>query len=186
MPGMVKTVMSRIGRKPVLIPEGVKVEVAGSKIHVEGPKGKLDFNLHPRMKVLLQEDQLAVERPTNMPKDRALHGLTRTVIQNLITGVTQEFSKTLEIEGIGFRAQLQGKNLQLALGFSHPILFSIPDGIKMEVPKPTLIVVKGADKVLVGQVAANIRNFFKPEPYKGKGIRYSGEHIRKKAGKAAG
>ena len=178
--------MSRIGRKPVAIPEGVKVQVTGAKLHVEGPKGKLDLNFHPRMKVSVAEGQVTVARPTNIPGDRSLHGLTRSLIANMVKGVTEEFSKTLEIEGVGFKAQLQGKNLQLLLGFSHPINFTIPEGIKIEVPKPTTVVVKGVDKVLVGQAAANIREFFEPEPYKGKGIRYTGEQIRRKAGKAAG
>ena len=178
--------MSRIGRKPVPIPQGVKVQVTGTKLHIEGPKGKLDLNVHPRMKVSVAEGQVAVERPTNIPQDRSLHGLTRSLIANMVKGVTEEFSKTLEIEGIGFKAQLQGKNLQLLLGFSHPIDFPVPEGIKLELPKPTIVIVKGVDKVLVGQVAANIRGFFEPEPYKGKGIHYLGEQIRRKAGKAAG
>ncbi len=177
--------MSRIGKKPISIPQGVKVQVSGTKIHVEGPKGKMDLNLHPRMKIKVEGSQIVVERPTNITQDRSLHGLTRTLIANLITGVTQEFSKALEIEGIGFKAQLLGKNLQLNLGFSHPIDFSVPEGIKIEVPKPTNLVVRGVDKVLVGQTAANIRKFFEPEPYKGKGVRYAGEVIRRKAGKAA-
>ncbi len=178
--------MSRIGRRPVLVPQGVKVQLTGSKIHVEGPKGKIDLNVHPRMNVAVSDGQISVTRPTNTIQDRSLHGLTRSLIANMVTGVTEEFSKTLEIEGIGFRAQVQGKNLQLALGFSHPIDFPIPEGIKVETPKPTTVIVKGVDKVLVGQAAANIREFFKPEPYKGKGIRYAGEQVRRKAGKAAG
>lgn len=178
--------MSRIGRRPVLIPQGVKVQVAGPKVHVEGPKGKMDLSIHPRMKVAVNEGQVLVARPTNTAQDRSLHGLTRSLVANMIKGVTEEFSKTLEIEGIGFKAQLQGKNLQLALGFSHPIDFQIPEGIKIETPKPTTVVVKGVDKVLVGQAAANIRKFFEPEPYKGKGVHYAGEQIRRKAGKAAG
>ncbi len=178
--------MSRIGKKPVLIPQGVKVQMAGVKLHIEGPKGKLDLNVHPRMKVVIADGKVAVERPTNIPQDRSLHGLTRSLIANMIKGVTEEFSKTLEIEGVGFKAALQGKNLQLMLGFSHPIDFTIPEGIKIEVPKPTIVIVKGVDKVLVGQAAANIRGFFEPEPYKGKGIHYLGEQIRRKAGKAAG
>ncbi len=168
-----------------MLPQGVKVQIEGPKVHVEGPKGKLDLNVHPRMKVAVTASQIDVSRPTNIPQDRALHGLTRTLIANMVTGVTQEFSKTLEIEGVGFKAQLLGKNLQLNLGFSHPIDFHIPEGIKIEVPKPTVVVVKGIDKVQVGQVTANIREFFEPEPYKGKGIRYVGEQIRRKAGKAA-
>ncbi len=177
--------MSRIGKRPVVIPQGVKVQISGSKLHVEGPKGKLDLNVHPRMKVVVEGAQVVVTRATNTTQDRSLHGLTRTLISNLIIGVTQEFSQALEIEGIGFKAALQGKNLQLLLGFSHPIDFVIPEGIKIEVPKPTNLLVKGVDKVLVGQTAANIRKFFEPEPYKGKGIRYAGEVIRRKAGKAA-
>ena len=177
--------MSRIGKKPILIPQGVKVQMSGVKLHVEGPKGKMDLNVHPRMKIKIDASQMLVELPTNTNQDRSLHGLTRTLISNLITGVTQEFSKALEIEGIGFKAQLQGKNLQLNLGFSHPIDFAVPEGIKVEVPKPTNLLIKGVDKVLVGQTAANIRKFFEPEPYKGKGIRYAGEQIRRKAGKAA-
>lgn len=158
----------------------------GSNVHVEGPKGKIDLNVHPRIKVTLGDGQISVTRPTNTVQDRSLHGLTRSLIANLITGVTEEFSKVLEIEGVGFRAQVQGKNLQLALGFSHTIDFRIPEGIKVETPKPTTITVKGVDKVLVGQVAANVRKFFEPEPYKGKGIHYAGEQIPRKAGKAAG
>ena len=178
--------MSRVVKKPFLVPQGVKVELKGVKLHVEGPKGKLDFDVHPRMKVSIKIGEILVERPGNTPSDRSLHGLTRSVINNMITGVSQEFSKTLEIDGIGFKAQLQGKNLQLNLGFSHPIDFAIPEGVKIETPKPTTVVVKGADKALVGQAAANIRGFFEPEPYKGKGVRYAGEQIRRKAGKAAG
>ena len=178
--------MSRIGRKPIGVPQGVKVQIAGTKIHVEGPKGKLDADVHPRIKVSVSDGQIAVVRPTDLPQDRSLHGLTRTLIANMIVGVTQEFSRMLEIEGIGFKAQVQGKNLQLLLGFSHPIDFAIPEGIKIEAPKPTTVVVKGMDRALVGQVAANIRKFFEPEPYKGKGIHYAGEQIRRKAGKAAG
>jgi large subunit ribosomal protein L6 len=178
--------MSRVGKKPVSVPQGVKVELKGAKLHVEGPKGKLDFEVHPRMKVSIGSGQVLVERPSDTPLDRSLHGLTRSIINNMVTGVSQEFSKSLDIEGIGFKAQVQGKNLQLNLGFSHPIDFPIPEGVKVEAPKPTALIVKGADKVLVGQVAAKIRGFFEPEPYKGKGVRYSGEQVRRKAGKAAG
>jgi large subunit ribosomal protein L6 len=178
--------MSRIGKRPVSIPQGVKVEIKGASLCVEGPKGKLDFQVHPRMKVSVGNGQVSVERPTNTPQDRSLHGMTRSVINNMIAGVSQEFTKTLEVEGIGFKGQIQGKNLQLSLGFSHPVDFPIPAGVKVETPKPTIVTVKGSDKALVGQVAANIRRFFEPEPYKGKGIHYSGEQIRRKAGKAAG
>lgn len=177
--------MSRVGRRLIPVPQGVKIQIAGAKVHVEGPKGKIDLEIHPRMKVVVADGHVAVTRPTNNNQDRSLHGLTRTLIANMITGVTQEFSKTLEIEGIGFKAQVQGKKLQLLLGFSHPIDYSIPEGAKIETPKPTTVVVKGVDKVLVGQVAANIRKFFEPEPYKGKGVRYANEQVRRKAGKAA-
>lgn len=153
---------------------------------MEGLKGKLDLEVHPRMKVAMREEAITVTRPTDSTQDRSLHGLTRTLIQNMIQGVTEEFSKRLEIEGIGFRAELKGKILQLQLGFSHPISYSIPEGVRIEVPKPTVIDVKGADKALVGQVAAELRSFYEPEPYKGKGIRYSGEVVRRKVGKAAG
>src|SRR3989338_3348280 len=175
--------MSRIGRKPITIPQGVKIQVSGSKINVEGPKGKLSLNVHTRIKVSVEGNQVNVARPTDTNQDKSLHGLTRTLISNLLTGVSQEFSKALEIEGIGFKAQLMGKTLQLSLGFSHTIDFQIPEGIKIEVPKPTNLFIKGVDRALVGQVAANIRKFFEPEPYKGKGVRYAGEHVRRKAGK---
>lgn len=178
--------MSRIGKRPIAIPQGVKVEVSGTKVHVEGPKGKLDLSVNPRMKILIDKGQIQVNRPTNLQGDRSLHGLTRTLVDNMVKGVTQGFSKTLEIEGIGFKAQMQGKALQLSLGFSHPINFAVPEGVKVEAPKPTIVVVSGPDKVMVGQVTANIRDFFRPEPYKGKGIRYAGERIRRKQGKQAG
>ena len=177
--------MSRIGRKPIVIPSTVKITVTGQKVHVEGPKGKLDLEAHPRVKITLGNSSLEVTRPTNTPQDRSLHGLTRTLIDNMVKGVTEEFSKTLEIEGLGFRAEVQGKNLRLFLGFSHPIQFPIPDGITIQATKPTILVIKGVDKALVGQVAANIRDYYKPEPYKGKGIRYAGEQIRRKQGKSA-
>jgi large subunit ribosomal protein L6 len=178
--------MSRIGKLPVVVPQGVKMQVAGQKVHVEGPKGKLDFNAHPRMKIEHKGSEVTVTRPTNTTQDRALHGLTRTLINNLVIGVTEEFTKELQIEGIGFRCELKGKVLNLSLGFSHPILYDVPEGVKLEVVKMTRITIRGADKALVGQVAANIRSYYEPEPYKGKGIRYVGEQVRRKAGKAAG
>ena len=177
--------MSRIGKRPIQVPAAVKVNLGGQAIAVEGPKGKLSWNIPPRMKVVLDQGIITVSRPTNAPQDRALHGLTRTLIDNMVKGVTEEFSKTLEIEGIGFRTELQGNTLRLFLGFSHPVDFPIPEGIKIETPKPTIVVVKGVDKALVGQAAANIRDYYPPEPYKGKGIRYTGEHIRRKQGKSA-
>ena len=175
--------MSRIGRKPVLIPTSVKVGIAEGEVRVEGPKGKLQLRFHPRMKVGLQEDKLLVERPTNMRTDRALHGLTRSLIQNMVRGVTEGYTKELEIEGIGYRAQASGRKLVLNLGFSHPIEYAIPEGIEIKTPKPTQIVVSGTDRQKVGQAAADIRHFHEPEPYKGKGIRYVGEIIRRKQGK---
>lgn len=177
--------MSRIGKRPIMVPAQVKVNLSGQTIAVEGPKGKLNWQIPPRIQVNLEQNVITVSRPTNSPQDRSLHGLSRTLIDNMVKGVTEEFSKTLEIEGLGFRTELQGKTLKLFLGFSHPIHFPIPDGIKIETPKPTIVVVRGADKALVGQVAANIRVCFPPEPYKGKGIRYAGERIRRKEGKAA-
>lgn len=178
--------MSRVGRKPITVPSGIKVEIKGQHVHVEGPKGKLDLDAHYRMKLVMKDGTVTVERPTNSRYDRSLHGLTRSLIQNMVQGVREEFVKTLEIEGLGFKAELKGKNLVLALGFSHPIQFPVPEGIKIETPKPTIVVIKGISKALVGQTAANIRSYYPPEPYKGKGIRYSGEHIIRKAGKTAG
>ena len=175
--------MSRIGKKPVSIPANVKVGLTEGRVHVEGPKGKLDFNFHPRMKVSLKENALVVERPTNIRADRALHGLTRSLLQNMVQGVAEGYTKNLEIEGIGYRAQASGRKLVLNLGFTHPIEYLIPEGIEIKTPKPTQISVSGADRQKVGQVAAEIRHFHEPEPYKGKGIRYVGEVIRRKQGK---
>ena len=175
--------MSRVGKKPISLPAGVKVALEGKKVAVEGPKGRLEFTVHARMNVKLDGGRVLVERPTNQPFDRALHGLTRSLIQNMVKGVADGYSKELEIEGVGFRAQLKGKILSLALGFSHPIEYTIPEGIKIEVPKPERVTILGIDKYLVGQVAADIRKFYEPEPYKGKGIHYKGEVIRRKQGK---
>jgi len=176
--------MSRIGKKPVQVPANVTVTIAGLKVSVEGPKGKLDYTMPPDFKAQVKEGQLTVTRPSDVKQDMAYHGLARNMINNMIKGVTDGYSKGLEIHGVGFRAQVQGKALVMQLGFTHPINFAIPDGIVVETPKPTDIVVKGIDKQKVGQAAANIRSYFKPEPYKGKGIRYVGEYVRKKAGKA--
>lgn len=175
--------MSRVGKKPILIPANVKVGLAQNEVKVEGPKGKLSYRVHPRIKVNLKENVLQVERPTNIRTDRALHGLTRSLLQNMVNGVTDGYKKELEIEGIGYKAQLSGRKLVLNLGFSHPIEFAIPEGIEIKVPKPTQILVSGSDRQKVGQVAADIRHFHEPEPYKGKGIRYVGEVIRRKQGK---
>ncbi|MDD5449519.1 MAG: 50S ribosomal protein L6 [Candidatus Omnitrophica bacterium] len=176
--------MSRIGKKPIQVPANTKINISGSKVLVEGPKGKMEYTLPPAFKAEFKEGQLLVIRPSDVKKDMALHGLARSMLNNLVKGVTDGFSKRLEIQGVGFRGALQGKTLVLQLGFTHPINFQIPEGIVVEVPKPTDIIVKGIDKQKVGQVAADIRSYFKPEPYKGKGIRYSGEYVKKKVGKA--
>lgn len=175
--------MSRIGKKPISVPLNVKVGITESEVRVEGPKGKLNQRVHPRMKVSFRDNTLLVERPTNIRTDRALHGLTRSLIQNMVRGVTEGYSKQLEIEGVGYRAQVSGKKLVLNLGFSHPIEYHIPEGIEIKTPKPTQVVVSGTDRQKVGQVAAEIRHFHEPEPYKGKGVRYVGEVIRRKQGK---
>lgn len=166
-----------------MIPSNVKVGVKEDEVCVEGPKGKMDFRVHPRMKVSLRENSLVVERPTNLRLDRALHGLTRSLLFNMVRGVTEGYQKELEIEGIGYRAQVSGKKLVLNLGFTHPIEYPIPEGIEIKTPKPTAVIVSGIDRAQVGQVAADIRHFHEPEPYKGKGIRYVGETVRRKQGK---
>jgi large subunit ribosomal protein L6 len=177
--------MSRIGRKPITVPDAVSVEVSPGLVAVKGPKGELAQVLSSEMKVEQAEGVLTVERPTNRGEHRALHGLTRSLIANMVEGVTEGFEKRLEIQGVGYRAQLKGKNLELALGYSHPVSIEAPDGIDFEVPQPTEIIVRGIDKQLVGQVAADIRKRRPPEPYKGKGIRYRGEHVMRKVGKRA-
>jgi large subunit ribosomal protein L6 len=177
--------MSRIGKKPIAIPDGVTVEIKPELISVKGPKGELDQAVSGEMKVLQTDGTLTVERPTDRGEHRALHGLTRSLIANMVEGVTQGYEKRLEIQGVGYRARLQGKALELSVGYSHPISVTAPDGIEFEVPAPTQIVVRGIDKQLVGEVAARIRRTRPPEPYKGKGIRYEGEHVRRKVGKRA-
>jgi large subunit ribosomal protein L6 len=177
--------MSRIGRKPISVPDAVSVEVGPGRVAVKGPKGELAQVLSTDMKVEQSDGVLTVERPTNRGEHRALHGLTRSLIANMVEGVTEGFEKRLEIQGVGYRAQLKGKNLELALGYSHPVSVEAPEGIEFEVPQPTEIVVRGIDKQLVGQVAADIRKRRPPEPYKGKGIRYRGEHVMRKVGKRA-
>lgn len=176
--------MSRIGKKPIGIPKNVKVGINANIISVEGPKGKLAYEMHPDMKAEVKEEQFIVSRNSDDKSAMSLHGLTRTLVNNMIIGVTSGFQKELEIVGVGFRAQVSGKKLVMQLGFSHPVEFHIPEGIVIETPKPTQIVVKGIDKQKVGEVAAEIRAFYPPEPYKGKGIRYVGEYVRKKVGKA--
>jgi large subunit ribosomal protein L6 len=177
--------MSRIGKEPIPVPDGVKVQIEGPRVSVEGPKGALHQDLSPDMKVTLEDAVVTVARPSDERNHRALHGLTRTLIANMIEGVTNGYQKVLEIHGVGYRAALQGRDLELQLGFSHPVKFPAPEGIEFEVPAPVRIIIRGIDKQLVGEVAADIRKIRKPEPYKGKGIRYEGEYVRKKAGKAA-
>ncbi len=176
--------MSRVGKLPVTIPSGVKCELAGLHLKVTGPKGTLERDLHPAMSVTVDASQVLVARPSDRGEHRALHGLTRALIQNMVVGVTQGFEKTLKIEGVGYRASIQGKSLNLALGYSHPVLVEPPDGITFVVPDTTTIKVQGIDRELVGQTAANVRAWRKPEPYKGKGVRYENEHVRRKVGKA--
>ena len=177
--------MSRIGISPISIKD-VDVKQSGSKIQVKGKLGELEKDIHPNIKVKIEDDTLTVERPNDQKQNRALHGLTRALIQNMVDGVTEGYSKTLEIVGVGYRAELKGKALLLNIGFSHPIYFLPPEEVTIEVPSQTQIKVSGIDKELVGQVAAKIRSFREPEPYKGKGIKYSDEHIVRKAGKTAG
>lgn len=178
--------MSRIGKMPVPILKGVKVEQTNRTLKVKGPKGELTLDVHPDMKVVVEEAEVRVERSSDEGKYRALHGLTRALIANMVKGVTEGFSKTLEIVGVGYKADAKGKGIQLALGYSHPVLYQAAEGVKLECPNPTTVVISGPDKQKVGQAAAEIRSFRPPEPYKGKGIRYQGEHIRRKAGKTAG
>jgi large subunit ribosomal protein L6 len=177
--------MSRIGRAPIAIPSGVKVKQEGSRVLVEGPKGKLDMAVSSSLSLKLDGQQVELTRSSDDKTVKALHGLHRALLANMVQGVVGGFSKELEVVGVGYRAQVKGKQLELSVGFSHPVLVPIPEGLTVEVPKPTAIVVKGIDKHLVGQFAANIRRIAPPEPYKGKGIKYAGEVIRRKAGKAA-
>jgi large subunit ribosomal protein L6 len=177
--------MSRIGKQPIAIPSGVDVAIDGSRVTVKGPKGTLEQTLHRDMGLSLDDGTLRVERPSDERLHRSLHGLTRTLIANMVEGVTNGFEKRLEIVGVGYRATLKGSDLELSVGYSHTVSFPPPEGIEFEVPAPNRIVVRGIDKQRVGEVAANIRKVRKPEPYKGKGIRYEGEYVRKKAGKAA-
>jgi large subunit ribosomal protein L6 len=178
--------MSRIGRAPIPVPSGVDVNVAGSTITVKGPKGTLSREVPEPITVRQEENELLVERPNDERQNRALHGLVRSLVNNMVVGVSAGFTKELEIVGVGYRAAAAGPNkLDLALGFSHPVSVDAPDGITFETPAPTRIIVSGIDKEAVGQVAANIRKIRKPEPYKGKGVRYAGERVLRKAGKAA-
>ena len=177
--------MSRIGNAPIEIPAGVTVTLGEENlVTVKGPKGELSRHIHPEMKVTVEGNIVKVERPSDDKTHRSLHGLSRTLIHNMVLGVTEGFSKSLEINGVGYRAQKQGKNLNLSLGFSHPVIVEPPAGISFDVPSANAIVVNGIDKETVGQIAAEIRGLREPEPYKGKGIKYAGEHIRRKEGKA--
>jgi large subunit ribosomal protein L6 len=177
--------MSRIGKQPIEIPDGVDVEVAPGTVKVKGPKGELSQAVSRDMKVGVENGTLTVERPTDRGEHRALHGLTRSLIANMVEGVTQGYERRLEIQGVGYRAQLKGKALEMSLGFSHPVTVEAPEGIEFEVPQPTEVVVRGIDKQLVGETAARIRKRRPPEPYKGKGVRYAGEHVSRKVGKRA-
>jgi len=175
--------LSRVGKQPITIPDGIQIEQKGEYVIVKGQKGQLEEKIHPDMKVVIKDGVLQVERPNDDRLNRSLHGLTRSLINNMVVGLTAGFEKSLEIIGVGYRAELKGKALVLQLGFSHPIYFVPPEGITIEVPNQTKIVVKGTSKHMVGQVAAKIRSFRPPEPYKGKGVRYEGEYVRRKAGK---
>ena len=177
--------MSRIGRQPIAVPSGVTVGIEPGSVRVNGPKGELSTHIPRDIKVAQNGDTLVVSRPTDRGEHRALHGLTRSLVANMIEGVTAGYEKRLEIQGVGYRAQLKGANLELAVGYSHPVPISAPQGIEFEVPQPTRIVVRGISKQLVGETAALIRKQRPPEPYKGKGIRYEGEYVARKVGKRA-
>jgi large subunit ribosomal protein L6 len=177
--------VSRVGRKPITIPAGITVKAAGQSVTVKGPKGELQATVHPAITVEVAEGVVTVRRPSDQKQHRALHGLWRANIQNMVNGVSTGYAKKLELVGVGYRAEMKGQKLQLLVGFSHPILFGAPEGVKIEAPTQTTITISGIDKQLVGQVAAKIRSFRPPEPYKGKGVKYEGEYIRRKAGKAA-
>ncbi len=178
--------MSRIGKAPITVPSGVEVQIQGRQVAVKGPKGELDIEVPGDITVRQDGEVLLVERPDDERRNRALHGLTRSLVNNMVVGVSEGFSKELQIVGVGYRAAAKGdRALELQLGFSHPVNVQAPDGITFDVPEPTRIIVSGSDKQVVGQVAADIRSYRKPEPYKGKGVRYLGEHVARKAGKAA-
>jgi large subunit ribosomal protein L6 len=177
--------MSRIGRQPIELPSGVSVSISASRVMVNGPLGELSQEVPARMKVEQEDGSVVVKRPTDRGDDRALHGLTRSLIANMVQGVTSGFEKRLEIQGVGYRASLRGVDLELNVGYSHPVVLKAPAGITFEVPAPTQVTVKGIDKQQVGQIAAEVRKVRPPEPYKGKGIRYEGEYVRRKVGKRA-
>ncbi|HET6691614.1 MAG TPA: 50S ribosomal protein L6 [Miltoncostaeaceae bacterium] len=177
--------MSRIGRAPILIPDGVTVDITGQKVTVKGPRGELTHTVVEPIRIAQEDGRLVVTRPTDRGPHRALHGLSRSLVANLVTGVSDGFERRLEIQGVGYRAQMKGAALELAVGYSHPVTIDPPDGIQFEVPAPTQVVVKGIDKQLVGEIAAQVRGTRPPEPYKGKGVRYAGEVVRRKVGKRA-
>jgi large subunit ribosomal protein L6 len=175
--------MSRIGKQPIAIPAKVKVEVKGQKVHVEGPKGKLDWELPQRTSLKIEGDKIVLSRANDDAQSRALHGLSRALVNNMVKGVSEGFVRKLEIQGVGFKAAVQGKVVNLALGFSHPINYTIPDQVKVTVEENTKITIEGPDKRVVGLVASELRSYYPPEPYKGKGVRYAGEHVVRKEGK---
>ena len=177
--------MSRIGKQPIDIPSGVDIAVDGPKVTVKGPRGTIEYTFHPEVKITKQGEQILVDRVSEDRFHKGLHGLTRTLISNMVDGVTKGFQRNLEIVGVGYRAALKGNDIELQVGYSHPVIIERPEGIEFEVPAPNRITVRGNDKAAVGEIAAKIRKVRKPEPYKGKGIRYEGEYVRKKAGKAA-
>ena len=175
--------MSRIGKKPVAVPKGVTVTLNGNTVSVKGPKGELARTFHPEMSLAMEGETVTVSRPSEETRHKALHGLSRTLLANMVEGVTKGYNKTLEIQGVGYKAETKPFGLQLSLGFSHPVQYKAPAGIKFAVENNTVVKIEGADKEMVGQVAAELRNMRPPEPYKGKGIRYQGEQVRRKAGK---
>lgn len=175
--------MSRIGRQPIAVPKNVEVRLEGNRVTVKGPKGELTRELHPKMRVVLEEDRLLVTRPDDERESRSLHGLTRTLVANMVEGVANGFEKALELQGVGYRAAKSGRKLVLTVGYSHPVEMEPPPGVEVEVPAPVNVIVKGANKETVGEFAAKVRSVRPPEPYKGKGIRYRGEHVRRKVGK---
>ena len=177
--------MSRIGRAPIPIPDGVTIDITGQTVTVKGPKGQLTHVVVEPIRIAEQDGQIVVTRPTDRGPHRALHGLSRSLVANLVTGVSAGFERRLEIQGVGYRAQMRGQALELAVGYSHPVTIDPPDGIQFEVPAPTQVVVRGIDKQLVGEIAAQVRGVRPPEPYKGKGVRYAGEAVRRKVGKRA-
>ena len=178
--------MSRIGKQPIAVPGNVTVTLDGNTVKVKGPRGELQRTIHSDMKLAMEDGQVVVTRPSDEQNHKALHGLSRTLVANMVEGVSTGFTKTLELVGVGYKAELRPYGLQLALGFSHPIEYRAPQGIKLSAPQPTQILVEGANKEIVGQVAAEIRSLRPPEPYKGKGVKYQGEQVRRKAGKAGG